>query len=130
MDRASEEPSKLGANAAQRDEIVQALGHHPVPADREARSSDERRQQRVQARTVRKAHVDRRGRVVDPPPGATDDPGEKRPHLLVRPEARADLLLGAARANDEAAAGRVDDDLLDLLVVEERLERTETEEPV
>ena len=84
----------------------------------------------MQPGAVGEAHVDGWRRVVDPSSGAGDDPGQQGPDLLIRGEARVELLLGASRADDEPAIGSVHDHLLDRLVVEERLERTEAEELV
>ena len=115
---------------AQRDEVVglQPLGRKT--ADRQQRAVHrQRRNDRVDARPVRKAGVDHRRAVVDAASDAADDAVDDAEQMPVILERGRDAFQHAV-ALDEDVLARVHEDVADGRVAQQRLERPEAEHVV
>ena len=107
---------------------LEALGRKP--ADREQRAVHrQRRDDGVDARAVRQARVDHRRAVVDAAADAADDAVDDAHQVLVVLKRRGHALEHAG-ALDEDVLVRVDQDVADRRVAQQRLERSEPEHVV
>ena len=99
-------------------------------ADRQQRAVDrQRRDDGVDARPVGQARVDQRRGFVDPAADGADDLLDDPQQVPLVLEARGDLF-EQAEALDEDGLVAVDQDVVDRLVLEQRLERAEAEQLV
>ena len=130
---APDDAQNLGAlrrNRAESDELIERQLVLFEFADRECRSVDrKRRNNRVDARTVRQAGVaDRRG-FVDPPADLADDSLADVQQLLIVAKANSGLL-DLSLDFDVDRTGPIDHDVGDIVARKQRLERAEAKDVI
>ena len=119
-----EEARRLGGEGAQPHEVVEAARRSDELADVDAPvPPHDVGDHHVEPAAVGQRRVDERRAQVDAPPGGAQHPLDEVLHARIGQDRRGQLRAAAAR--DEDAAGVVDPDLLDLVVVEVALQRPE-----
>ena len=112
------------------DEIVRSETIGPETPNRHARAVErQRRDDHVDARAVLQPGINHRARLVDAATDGTDDPFDDLHQVLVVAEDDV-RLLDPTVALDEHLAGLVDQNVGDLGVLEQQLQRSETKELV
>ena len=114
----------------QRDQVFRLEPLGRKPADRQKRAvHGQRRDDRVDARSVGQPRVHHRRAVVDPAADAAHDPIDDPEQVAIVLEGRGHAFEDAGTL-DEDVPMRVDQDVADARVAEQRLERPETEHVV
>ena len=129
-DAVNQEVEHRAGERPQRDEILGLQPFGRETADREQRAVDgERRNDRVDARSIRQSGVDHRRAVVDAPADGADDPVDDAQQMAVVLKVRRNLFELAAAFDEDVLVG-VDQDVADRRIAQQRLDRSEPEDVV
>jgi len=128
--RRPKQPSDLGGEGAERQQVLEGVGQEPVAADRQARVRRQRRADHMQPAPVRQPGVGFGVGLIQAAAGDRDGAGGERPQLRLRGEPGGDAVLGAAGANDEGVLVPIDEEFLDVVAGEVAFQGAKPEQRV